>query len=209
MSSAVLDNREKVAKINAELARLELEMEMDYGCTFKGDGFGYLGAGKLYDSVTNFFRRSGKTVKNPETDAQSLIFDSSILASIKTKWGVEFSKEAMLNQSWMDQFADHGGGVAFDAVHVWNADFRGRKFHVIFRASAKGRPEYSLVASIKAGKKNFADLLFTSSYVSAPADTQVVLDAFADRIAQCIVTRDDLFSIGQSAATPSAGSRRP
>ena len=30
MSSAVLDNREKVAKINAELARLELEMEMDH-----------------------------------------------------------------------------------------------------------------------------------------------------------------------------------
>ena len=28
MSSAVLDNREKVAKINAELARLELEMEI-------------------------------------------------------------------------------------------------------------------------------------------------------------------------------------
>jgi hypothetical protein len=198
-----MDNQEKIFKINAELARLELEMELDHGGSFGKSN--YLGPKEdgMFSSITKYFRRSGKTVKNTETDAQSLTFQNTILTQISERLGIVFTKEAMLNQSWMDQFADKGGGVAFDAVHVWNADYHTRRFNVIFRASAKGRPEYSLVSMIKAGKKNFADLLFTSSYVASPSDIVSVMDNFADRIAQCIVTREDLPSIGQAATSAS------
>jgi hypothetical protein len=206
-----MDNQEKIFKINAELARLELEMELDHGGSFGKSN--YLGPEQkkpgMFDSISKFFRRSGKTVKNAETDAQSVTFQSTVLSQITDRLGIVFTKEAVLNQSWMDQFADKGGGVAFDAVHVWNAEYHARRFHVIFRASAKGRPEYSLVSMIKAGKKNFADLLFTSSYVASPNDSVPVVENFADRIAQCIVTREDLPSIGQAATSAPSTAAKP
>jgi hypothetical protein len=89
MSSAVLDNREKVAKINAELARLELEMEMDYvDSPVKALGMQYL------PGLPEFLGGK-KKLSEVEISQDVLAFETSVLREVSGHLQIFSGKEAM------------------------------------------------------------------------------------------------------------------
>ena len=86
MSSAVLDNREKVAKINAELARLELEMEMDHA----DSPVKALGSSWLPEILGG-----KKKLSDMEIAQDVLAFETSVLVEVSGRLKLFSGKEAM------------------------------------------------------------------------------------------------------------------
>ncbi len=69
-----MDNQEKISKINAELARLELEMELDHGGTDEQDYMGF--------KFSDWFSFSKTTVKPAEIPSDITNFESLVLTEV-------------------------------------------------------------------------------------------------------------------------------
>ena len=180
---AALCVQEKIIKINAELARLELEMELDH------DENGHLGAGYM----KKLFGIGGttKTTTSEQLSTKSTEFSTIVFSKCTSDQSVLFqSKDA---SEILLLFSGKGSGSDSSVVRIWEANFFGRTFYVVIRVSSTSDLEYSLVSAQKINKKLYSNLSFSmAKEYKTPGGLQVVLDEFYDRMAQCIFTRDDL-----------------
>jgi hypothetical protein len=69
-----MDNQEKISKINAELARLELEMELDHGGTDEQDSLGY--------KFSDWFSFSKSAVNPTDVAPDTAFFETLVLGDV-------------------------------------------------------------------------------------------------------------------------------
>ena len=191
---AGLGVQDKISKINAELARLELEMELDHN----GEG-GYVGP--WYDPRTYNFPSFGGGGEKTEdaTGAQhtafvallKLVFDRIItLVSLSPS---ECTYKAVTGVGdILKLFKDTTGKAESGHLQVWDCSVGGRGFYVLMRV-VKGAAQYSIIRSTTdiMRQKDFAKLEYSPGAQSGESDQRL----FVDRIARAVVTGDDLGKI--------------
>lgn len=186
--------QEKISKINAELARLELEMELDHG------GESMLGVRSWAETFKNAVGMGDSTAtkeKKKKTsleliDAAIAGFSQNVLTAVSSRAAISFTPVATpaARQTIIDLFTDKTKIEDVGALGFWNASFNGKPFYVIFRYNA-GVSEYNLSLVGKENFNQFTSLKFTALTV-VESRYEVAVNNFISRVLQCVVSFTDL-----------------
>jgi len=191
----MLGAREKVAKINAELARLELEMELDHG------GEDFLGpktwTQTIKDAVglgeSTKVRDEKKKVRTGLIESAGTGFSNNVLTAVSTRTSIVFTAITVASgrQEIIDKFHDKAKIEDVDALLFWTALFNGKSFYVIFRYGKDGVSEYNMSLTDKENFDRFSNLKF-SSVVAVDSKYDAAVNKFISRVLQCVVSYSDL-----------------
>jgi hypothetical protein len=190
-ANAGMGNREKVAKINAELARLELEMELDHG------GDKYMGSSWIPDMFSG-----GNTADATGTHKTAFVL---LLESTFTKITTSLSSHKIKVTKEIDSdvkrilgmFKPGTGKAKEGHLLAWSCAISDRQFYILMRVF-KGATQYTVVRVEGMALKDFAKLEYSEG---ASSDTLSV-DLFIERIARAIVKGNDILSIVSPASRP-------
>jgi hypothetical protein len=181
--------QEKISKINAELARLELEMELDH----HGGDSGSVGSSFL-KKITNMVVGDGTAEIEP---AQRSAFEALLNAAFE-KIGKTFDPKGITHKKdevkdlkrVLSLFKPGTGSVSTGFLLGWDCLLGARPFYVFLRVYKK-KIQYSVVRLDGMAQKDFSVLEYSDG---SSADAASV-DLFIERIARAIVKGADIENI--------------
>ncbi len=179
--------QEKISKINAELARLELEMELDHGeCALQGRG--------LVDTITRAVFGDGTEKATGAPNTAFKLFLDAVFAKLKELFtGKEVALECKFLDNVdgvLDKFQNGTGKAKAGYLLCWECTVGVRAFFVFMRVFKK-KTEYSLVRAEGLNQKDFSRLEYSDGSVSNPT----TVDEFIERIVKTVVKGADIVHV--------------
>lgn len=190
---ATLCTQDKIAKINAELARLELEMELDHV-----EGGSY--AVSSYLDPRKWFKSSEKKEKTEDATGPHYAVFTALIKAVFEKIASMFSADRIESScnyivdvgSVLKKFKENTGKADTGHLQVWECSVGGRAFYVLMRVVG-GASQYSIIRAQPEimKQKDFGML----EYSPGVASDETTLRFFIERIARAVCTGDDLVKI--------------
>ncbi len=190
-----MDNQDKVAKINAELARLELEMELDHGDSMIGrENLGM-----------QYFRKLIGTNTEDANGAHRIAFELLLEAVFKkiNTWVDAYSLTSSkmpepMTDKVLKMFKVNTGKATKGHLLIWDCGVAERRFYVLMRVFDRAT-QYSVVRVDGIALKDFSKL----EYSEGASSDEASVDLFIERIARAIVKGTDILGIVLPRSAPS------
>ncbi len=128
---AGLGVHDKISKINAELARLELEMELDYGGEGQCKNLGTNGSGWFTKWTTGLFKKGGAALEPSAAIADSSKF-GEVLSKVCGHADIAATPVSVMKTPGVITRFDE---IPLKPVDIWELNFKGHTCLIIFWAS--------------------------------------------------------------------------